>query len=152
GDGKLDDDQLDDQQKEKANEKSFDKVIEATQKYEKTITLSVGQLTTGVTIKPWSGVLMLSSMKSPSEYMQAAFRAQNPYTFERDGQLVQKENAYVFDFDPTRTLTIFDEFANNLLAKTANGKGTAADHEENIRELLNFFPVIGEDEDGKMVE
>ena len=91
-------------------------------------------------------------MKSPAEYMQAAFRAQNPYTFERNGQLVQKENAYVFDFDPTRTLTIFDEFANDLMAETSNGKGTAAEHEANIRKLLNFFPVIGEDEKGKMVE
>src|SRR5699024_5615861 len=73
-------------------------------------------------------------------------------TFERDGKLVQKENAYVFDFDPTRTLTIFDEFANDLMAETSNGKGTAAEHESNIRKLLNFFPVIGEDEEGKMVE
>ena len=152
GDGKLDDDQLNEDQLEQANEKSFDKVQRAIATHDKTITLSVGQLTTGVTIKPWSGVLMLSSMKSPSEYMQAAFRAQNPYTFDRDGELVQKQNAYVFDFDPTRTLTIFDEFANNLLEKTANGKGTAEEHEVNIRQLLNFFPVIGEDEDGKMVE
>lgn len=152
GDGKLDDDQFNEDQLEQANEKSFDKVKRAVATHDKTITLSVGQLTTGVTIKPWSGVLMLSSMKSPSEYMQAAFRAQNPYTFDRDGELVQKQNAYVFDFDPTRTLTIFDEFANNLLEKTANGKGTAEEHEANIRQLLNFFPVIGEDEDGKMVE
>lgn len=152
GDGKLDDDQLNEDQLEQANEKSFDKVQRAIATHDKTITLSVGQLTTGVTIKPWSGVLMLSSMKSPSEYMQAAFRAQNPYTFDRDGELVQKQNAYVFDFDPTRTLTIFDEFANNLLEKTANGRGTAEEHEANIRQLLNFFPVIGEDEDGKMVE
>lgn len=152
GDGKLDDDQLNEDQLEQANEKSFDKVQRAIATHDKTITLSVGQLTTGVTIKPWSGVLMLSSMKSPSEYMQAAFRVQNPYTFDRDGELVQKQNAYVFDFDPTRTLTIFDEFANNLLEKTANGKGTAEEHEANIRQLLNFFPVIGEDEDGKMVE
>ncbi|MCT4395651.1 DEAD/DEAH box helicase family protein [Periweissella beninensis] len=152
GDGKLDDDQLNEDQLEQANEKSFDKVQRAIATHDKTITLSVRQLTTGVTIKPWSGVLMLSSMKSPSEYMQAAFRAQNPYIFDRDGELVQKQNAYVFDFDPTRTLTIFDEFANNLLEKTANGKGTAEEHEANIRQLLNFFPVIGEDEDGKMVE
>lgn len=152
GDGKLDDDQFDDEQREQANEKSFDKVKKAIANHPKTITLSVGQLTTGVTIKPWSGVLMLSSMKSPSEYMQAAFRAQNPYTFERDGELVQKQNAYVFDFDPTRTLTIFDDFANNLQEATANGKGTAEEHEKNIRQLLNFFPVIGEDEDGQMVE
>src|SRR5699024_5709351 len=147
GDGKLDDDQLNEDQLEQANEKSFDKVQRAIATHDRTITLSVGQLTTGVTIKPWSGVLMLSSMKSPSEYMQAAFRAQNPYTFDRDGELVQKQNAYVFDFDPTRTLTIFDEFANNLLEKTASGRGTAEEHEANIRQLLNFFPVIGEDED-----
>ena len=153
GDGKIDDDErLNEEQLERANEKSFDKVKHAIENHDKTITLSVGQLTTGVTIKPWSGVLMLSSMKSPSEYMQAAFRAQNPYTFDRDGELVQKQNAYVFDFDPTRTLTIFDEFANNLLEKTANGNGTAEEHEANIRQLLNFFPVIGEDENGKMVE
>ncbi|KRK08899.1 type II restriction endonuclease [Lactobacillus pasteurii DSM 23907 = CRBIP 24.76] len=153
GDGKLDDGQLTEEQLEQANENAFDKVKRATEQFEKTITLSVGQLTTGVTIKPWSGVLMLSSMKSPSEYMQAAFRAQNPYTFvDRDGKLVQKQNAYVFDFDPTRTLTIFDEFANNLLEETANGRGTAQEHEANIRKLLNFFPVIGEDEEGKMVE
>jgi len=152
GDGTLEDDQLNDVQLEKANEKSFDKVKRATEEYDKTITLSVGQLTTGVTIKPWSAVLMLSSMKSPAEYMQAAFRAQNAYTFERDGQLVQKENAYVFDFDPTRTLTIFDEFANDLMTETSNGKGTVSDHEANIRKLLNFFPVIGEDDDGKMIE
>lgn len=152
GDGRLDDDQLDEDQLDKVNEKAFDKVQRATKEYDKTITLSVGQLTTGVTIKPWSGVLMLSSMKSPAEYMQAAFRAQNPYTFERNGQLVQKENAYVFDFDPTRTLTIFDEFANDLMAETSNGKGTIAEHEANICKLLNFFPVVGEDDDGKMVE
>jgi hypothetical protein len=147
GDGKLDDDQFD-----KANEKAFNRVQKATKECDKTITLSVGQLTTGVTIKPWSAVLMLSSMQSPAEYMQAAFRAQNPYTFERDGELVQKENAYVFDFDPTRTLTIFDEFANDLMAETSNGKGTVAEHKANIRKLLNFFPVIGEDDNGKMVE
>ena len=47
---------------------------------------------------------------------------------------------------------IFDEFANNLSPNTANGKGTAKEHEENIKRLLNFFPVIGEDENGKMVE
>ncbi|MCR1894486.1 DEAD/DEAH box helicase family protein [Lactobacillus rodentium] len=152
GNGKLDDDQLDDTQFEKASEKSFDRVKRATEKFEKTITLSVGQLTTGVTIKPWSGVLMLSNMKSPSEYMQAAFRAQNPYTFNRNDDLVQKENAYVFDFDPTRTLIIFDEFANNLQTTTVNGKGTVEDRKEKIRKLLNFFPVIGEDEEGKMVE
>lgn len=145
GDGSLDADQ-------KESTKALDRVKKAIETHEKTITLSVGQLTTGVTVKPWTAVMMLSSMKSPSEYMQAAFRAQNPYTYrDANGNSVQKENAYVFDFDPTRTLTIFDEFANNLSTDTAGGSGTAQQREENIRHLLNFFPVIGEDEEGKMV-
>lgn len=131
---------------------SYKKVKEAIARHPRTITLSVGQLTTGVTIPEWSGVLMLSNMKSPSLYMQAAFRAQNPCDITRDGQRYRKENAYVFDFDPARTLVIFDEFANNLKIEMAADGGTPASREENIRRLLNFFPVIAEDEEGKMVE
>ena len=95
---------------------------------------------------------MLCNMKSPSAYMQAAFRAQNPCILTRDGQRFRKETAYVFDFDPARTLIIFDEFANNLSADTVGGRGTADDRKENIKRLLNFFPVLGEDDEGKMVE
>ncbi len=144
GDGRLSEDA--------ETAKSYNKVKEAIAHHDKTITLSVGQLTTGVTIPEWSGVLMLSNMKSPSLYMQAAFRAQNPCDISRDGQRYRKENAYVFDFDPARTLIIFDEFANNLRTETAADGGTPASREENIRRLLNFFPVIAEDEEGKMVE
>ena len=60
----------------------------------------------------WTAVLMLSSIKSPALYMQAAFRAQNPCLFKRGSDYLQKENAYVFDFDPARTLIIFEQFAN----------------------------------------
>ncbi len=144
GDGKLDDD--DD------NEKAFDRVKRVIAEHEKTITLSVGQLTVGVTIPEWSGVLMLCNLQSPSSYMQAAFRAQNPCVLTVDGQRFRKETAYVFDFDPARTLIIFDEFANNLLSDTVNGGGTGDDRKENIKRLLNFFPVLGEDDEGKMVE
>ena len=132
--------------------KAFDQVKAAIAQYDKTITLTVGQLTVGVTIPEWSGVLMLCNMKSPSSYMQAAFRAQNPCIVTRDGQRFRKETAYVFDFDPARTLIIFDEFANNLTADTVGGRGTSDDRKENIRRLLNFFPVLGEDSEGKMVE
>lgn len=144
GDGKLDDDD--------ENQKSFDKVRNAIATYEKTITLSVGQLTTGVTIPEWTAVLMLSNMKSPALYMQAAFRAQNPCLFKENAKFFRKKNAYVFDFDPARTLTVFEEFANDLNSKTADGRGDADERKENIRELLNFFPVIGEDEGGEMIE
>lgn len=145
GDGRADDD---DAQAAKA----FDQVKAAIASYDKTITLTVGQLTVGVTIPEWSGVLMLCNMKSPSSYMQAAFRAQNPCIVTRDGQRFRKDTAYVFDFDPARTLIIFDEFANNLSADTVGGRGTSDDRKENIRRLLNFFPVLGEDDEGRMTE
>ena len=54
--------------------------------------------------------------------MQAAFRAQNPCLFQENGQYYRKENAYVFDFDPARTLTIFEEFANDLSLDTSDGR------------------------------
>ncbi len=144
GDGKIDDDE--------ETMKSYDKVVNAIKKHDKTITLSVGQLTTGITIPEWTAVLMLSNVKSPSLYMQTAFRAQNPCLFKVGTESWRKENAYVFDFDPARTLTIFEQFANNLNPSTARGGGTADEREANIRNLLNFFPVIGEDENGELVE
>lgn len=146
GDGKSNDDD------QTVNQKALDRVRDAIKNHDKTITLSVGQLTTGVTVPEWTAVLMLSNMKSPSLYMQAAFRAQNPWNYKVDGQMYQKETAYVFDFAPERTLKIYDDFANNLSSKTANGGGTSEDRKNNIRTLLNFFPVIAEDNEGKMVE
>jgi hypothetical protein len=133
----------------KKNENSFNRVKKAISENEKTITLSVGQLTTGITIPEWSAVLMLSNIKSPSLYFQAAFRAQNPYEFVQDGKLYRKENAYIFDFAPERTLLLFDEFANNL--SSGNSK-TSEERKKKIKKLLNFFPVIGEDDEGNMHE
>ena len=143
GDGKLDDDE--------EFENSYDKVVKAIRENDKTITLSVGQLTTGITIPEWTGVLMLSNVKSPSLYMQAAFRSQNPCLFVEDGKALRKENAYVFDFDPARTLTIFEEFANDLSSETSRGRGDSDRRKSQVKELLNFFPVYGEDEDGEMI-
>lgn len=146
GDGKMSDE-------DKANTKALERVRTAIAAHDKTITLTVGQLTVGITVPEWSGVLMLCNMKSPSSYMQAAFRAQNQCKLTApDGKRYRKENAYIFDFDPARTLIIYDEFANNLSKSTVDGRGTAEDRETNIKRLLNFFPVLGEDEEGKMVE
>jgi len=145
GDGKLDDDD--------ENEKSFDRVTKAIAEHDKTITLSVGQLTTGVTIPEWTAVLMLSNMASPALYMQAAFRAQNPCLFtDSDGNSYRKQNVYVFDFDPARTLTVFEQFANDLIPETSGDKGDFDSRKQHVRELLNFFPVYGEDEEGSMIE
>lgn len=147
GDGKVGEDDI------VENTKSYHKVVNAIAENDKTITLSVGQLTTGITIPEWTAVLMLSNVKSPALYMQAAFRAQNGHLFlEPNGEFRRKENAYVFDFDPARTLNIFERFANDLSPRTTSGRGTEEDHKQNVRELLNFFPVYGEDDEGKMIE
>jgi len=146
GDGKTDDDEV------VEDASSLEKVRKAIAEHEYTITLSVGQLTTGVTIPEWTGVLILSNMKSPSQYMQAAFRAQTPYLYKgKDGLYHRKKNAYIFDFDPARTLTNYEEMANGLTADTAAGGGDTDKRKRHIRELLNFFPVIGEDENGEMM-
>ena len=144
GDGKL--------SEEEESAKSYDKVVKAIAENPMTITLSVGQLTTGVTIPEWTAVLMLSNIKSPALYMQAAFRAQNPCLFQNGLEHHRKENAYVFDFDPARTLIIFEQFANDLASDTVNGHGDIEKRKQHVKELLNFFPVIGEDENGEMIE
>lgn len=117
-----------------------------------TITLSVGQLTVGVTVPEWTGILMLNECKSPAAYFQATFRVQNPDTKLRDGKLYMKEEAYVFDFNPTRTLTLFEQLASETVpVEPTAGESPAKRRERKIRRLLNFFPVIGEDEQGRMV-
>ncbi|MFT4260252.1 DEAD/DEAH box helicase [Microbacterium sp.] len=148
GDGRTEDD-TDSAAAGRALDKVRTAISEAEKVGGKTITLSVGQLTTGVTVPEWTAVIMLSNLASPQLYMQAAFRAQNPCTFERAGVVLQKKNAYIFDFAPERTLTIFDQFANNL---HPHASGDPETRKENIRTLLNFFPVIGEDSEGRMVE
>ena len=147
GDGTVEDD-------EKETQKAYDRVRSAIDTHDKTITLTVGQLTTGITIPEWTAVIILSNVGSPSLYMQAAFRAQNPCLFHdsRNGVYQRKERAYVFDFDPARTLDIYERFANDLNSETSDGKGSVERRESNIKRLLNFFPVIGEDTEGRMVE
>ena len=104
-----------------------------------TITLSCGKLTTGVTVPPWTAVMYLSGSHNTDAkaYMQTIFRVQSPYT-TRDGH--RKENCYVFDFAPDRTL--------HVLAKAAKvshrATSTATDKERyTLGQFLNFCPVIG---------
>ena len=144
GDGRL--------EKEEEIENSYKKVKDAIKNYDKTITLSVEQLTTGVTVPEWSAVMMLSNCNSSTKYIQAAFRAQNPCLVYENKHFERKQNCYIFDFDPARTLIIYEEFANDLSKETAAGKGDSGERKKNIRELLNFFPVIGEDENGELIQ
>jgi len=116
----------------------------------KTITLSCGQLTTGVTVKPWTAVLMLYGAEggktSATKYLQAAFRGQNPWRYkDESGNDMLKENCYVFDFAPDRLLLIFQDYAKSVI-----GGGVGA--EAKVKKLLNFLTVVAEDEYGEMKE
>lgn len=101
-----------------------------------TITLSCGRLTTGVSIKPWTGVFMLSGSFSTSaaQYMQTIFRVQTPYT--NHGRM--KTQCYAFDFAPDRTLRVLAE-----TAKVSAKAGKATDEDRKILgDFLNFCPII----------
>ncbi len=113
----------------------------------KTITLSCGQLTTGVTVPEWTSVFMLNNIKSPAVYMQTAFRAQNPFEVATSGgEKFVKENCFVFDFAPDRILTTIAELADG------GSSDPSISREEKVRILINFLPVIAEDEDGSLRE
>lgn len=101
-----------------------------------TITLSCGRLTTGVSVKPWTGVLMLSGSHNTaaSAYMQTIFRVQTPATI--NGRV--KEDCYVFDFAPDRTLKVLAETAK---ISTKAGKQTTSERQQ-LGEFLNFCPII----------
>lgn len=108
----------------------------------KTITLTVRKLTTGVTIKPWTGVLFLSNTNSAMQYLQAAFRAQTPYSSESFGE---KTDCYIFDFAPDRALTVM---AAATQLNTGVGKRTSSAQKYQMAELMNFLPIIGETGNG----
>lgn len=102
----------------------------------RTITLSCGRLTTGVSVKAWTGVLMLSGSynTAASGYMQTIFRVQTPATI--NGRV--KEQCYVFDFAPDRTLQVL---ASVPRVNTKAGK-TGEAEKQALGEFLNFCPVI----------
>lgn len=124
---------------EEANEEALRKVEKAIGKdpdQTRTITLSCGRLTTGVSVKPWMGVFMLSGSfnTAASAYMQTIFRVQTPATI--NGRV--KEDCYVFDFAPDRTLKVLAETAK---ISTKAGKQGESDRKQ-LGEFLNFCPII----------
>lgn len=110
----------------------------------KTITLSCGKLTTGVTVRPWTGILMLRNSSSPETYFQAAFRVQSPWTIRNpDGaspneEQIIKEECYVFDFAPDRALRQIADYSCRLDVSEANP-------EKKVEEFISFLPVLAYD-------
>ena len=110
----------------------------------KTITLSCGKLTTGVTVKPWTGILMLRNTSTPETYFQAAFRVQSPWTVRNpDGddpnrEQIIKEECYVFDFAPDRALRQIADYSCRLNVDETNP-------EKKVEEFISFLPVLAYD-------
>lgn len=110
----------------------------------KTITLSCGKLTTGVSVKPWSGIFMLRNSSSPETYFQAAFRVQTPWTIKNPDSKspnkidIMKEECYVFDFAPDRALRQIADYSCRLNVNESNP-------EAKVAEFINFLPVLAYD-------
>lgn len=110
----------------------------------KTITLTCGKLTTGVTVKPWSGIFMLRNLSSPELYFQAAFRVQSPWTIlNSDGvspnqETIMKEECYVFDFAPDRALRLIADYSCKLSVNDVSP-------ESKVDEFINFLPILAFD-------
>ena len=110
----------------------------------KTITLSCGKLTTGVTVPQWSSILMLRNLKSPETYFQAAFRVQSPWSIKNPNgdnpneELVLKPVCFVFDFAPTRALRQLSEYGIGLSPNDTNPENA-------VRDLVSFLPVLAYD-------
>ncbi len=110
----------------------------------KTITLSCGKLTTGVTVRPWTGILMLRNSSSPETYFQAAFRVQSPWAIRNnDGitpnqEQIIKEECYVFDFAPDRALRQIADYSCRLNVDESNP-------EKKVEEFISFLPVLAYD-------
>lgn len=106
----------------------------------KTITLSCGKLTTGVTVKPWTGIFMLRNLKSPETYFQAAFRVQSPWEVVDDNgnKRIMKQECYVFDFALDRALRQISDYSCRLNVDESNP-------EKKVAEFINFLPVLAYD-------
>jgi len=110
----------------------------------KTITLSCGKLTTGVTVPQWSSILMLRNLKSPETYFQAAFRVQSPWSIKNPNgdnpneEEILKRVCFVFDFAPTRALRQLSEYGIGLSPNEPNPENA-------VKDLVSFLPVLAYD-------
>lgn len=106
----------------------------------KTITLSCGKLTTGVTVRPWTGIFMLRNLKSPETYFQAAFRVQSPWEVidENGDRKIVKEECYIFDFALERALRQVADYSMKLQVDDTSP-------EKKVGEFINFLPILAFD-------
>ena len=109
----------------------------------KTITITCGKLTTGVTVRPWSAIFMLSSISTPESYFQSAFRVQSGWTVKGENfgnpEIIKKPKCYIFDFAPNRALRQLSEYACNLNTDYTRSA------EDKVADFIRFLPVLAFD-------
>lgn len=111
----------------------------------KTITLSCGKLTTGVTVPAWTGIFMLRNSSSPETYFQAVFRVQSPWVVKNpdksspNREEIIKHECYVFDFSPNRALNQVATYSNQL--DISENKSI----ETKVAEFIRFLPILAYD-------
>lgn len=110
----------------------------------RTITLSCGKLTTGVTVRPWSGIFILRNCSSPETYFQAAFCVQSPWVIKNptdddpNRNEIMKRECYVFDFAPNQALRQIADYSCRL--------NVDADQlEKKVADFIKFLPVLAYD-------
>lgn len=110
--------------------------------HSKSITLTCGKLTTGVTVKPWGGIFMLRNLNTPETYFQAAFRVQSPWVLKSEDVTkpdeILKKVAYIFDFAPNRALRQISDYSCRLDINEANP-------EKKVADFIKFLPVLAYD-------
>ena len=107
----------------------------------KSITLTCGKLTTGVTVKPWTGMFMLRNTTAPETYFQSEFRVQSPWTVQAEDnksnnkEIILKKECYIFDFSPNRALRLISDYSCRLNPKIS-------DPEKAVEEFIKFLPIL----------
>lgn len=131
GDSDIERENEDNATREKKETEALAKVQNAIRTHEKTITLTCGRCTTGVSVPEWTAVLMLSGSyeTKAARYLQTIFRCQTPFKGKT------KRECYAFDFAPDRTLTVID----NYLTEISRGSGSKNFGQKKAQETERFL-------------
>lgn len=126
------------------------RVKEKIEKFEsegkKTISLTVGKMLTGSTVKEWDTMIFLRNTSSPQDYDQAIFRLQSQYVKiikSEDGKIIKqdmKPQTILVDFDPVRMYTL--QHKKSLIANINNAERGNKVLETKLKRELEIAPII----------
>ena len=126
------------------------RVKEKIEKFEsegkKTISLTVGKMLTGSTVKEWDTMIFLRNTSSPQDYDQAIFRLQSQYVKtikSEDGKIIKqdmKPQTILVDFDPVRMYTL--QHKKSLIANINKAERGNKVLETKLKRELEITPII----------